>query len=202
MPKITMLKHGLFTLAVLMIMLVLPQGLSHADDVTVEQTIYNHVQHFRPSNEARLITNHILSYARIYNVNPLLATAVFTEESHFNKNAVSYSGAVGISQLMPSTAASMKINPWNEEQNIQGGMMYLGQLTKHYAGRSNPDVYIEAAYNAGPGAVDRAGGIPNYTETRDYVQKVERTKHYIQQLTQTGAVTYKNTLTRNTRFSS
>ena len=176
------IKAGILTLLFMVVAITLPQGSTFAYDNTVEQTIYSHVQQFRPTTEAQKITSDIMTYARMYRVNPLLATAIFTEESHFNKNAVSYSGAVGISQLMPSTAAGLNINPWNEDQNIRGGIMYLGQLTQHYSRRPNADIFIEAAYNAGPGAVDRAGGIPNYAETRDYVVKVERTKNLIQHL--------------------
>lgn len=173
-----------FILTALVMLLVnfLPQGTIHANDTVWEQTIYSHVQQYRAPQEAQKISKDIVAYAKMYNVNPILATAIFTEESHFTKNAVSGSGAVGISQLMPNTAAYLQVNPWNEEQNILGGIKYLSQLTQHYAGRTNADIYIEAAYNAGPGAVDRAGGIPDYTETRNYVQKVERTKSYIQQL--------------------
>ena len=108
-----------------------------------------------------------------YDVDPILAAAVFTAESHFDNSAVSGAGAIGIAQLMPDTAASFGVNPYNEEDNIYGGVAYLGQMLSRYRNWDDPYIYAEAAYNAGPGAVDEAGGIPNYAETINYVDTVE-----------------------------
>ncbi|MEY2668037.1 MAG: hypothetical protein RJA59_675, partial [Pseudomonadota bacterium] len=88
----------------------------------------------------------------------------------FRADAVSRKGAVGLMQLMPGTAKEMHVRDvWSPEENIYGGARYLRILANKYEGDL---VKTLAAYNAGPDAVDRAGGIPRYAETQDYVRKV------------------------------
>jgi soluble lytic murein transglycosylase-like protein len=92
------------------------------------------------------------------------------QESGFDPTASSSAGALGLTQLMPSTAASLGVSePLNPAQSIEGGARYLSQLL-HQFGGSTADAL--AAYNAGPGAVEQYGGVPPYAETRQYVAKV------------------------------
>lgn len=108
--------------------------------------------------------------AKKHNVDPALVKAVIQAESSWNPNAVSYKGASGLMQLMPAKASELGVtNAFDPEQNVNAGVRHLRELLEKYDG----DLYRAlAAYNAGSGAVDRAGGVPNYRETKTYVQKI------------------------------
>lgn len=111
----------------------------------------------------------IAAAARKYNVDPRLAAAVAQTESGGNQEAVSPAGAIGVMQLMPETAAGLGVNPYDKQQNIEGGVKYLRQMMDTFGGDVQKAV---AAYNAGPQAVRDYNGIPPYRETQNYVNKV------------------------------
>ena len=119
------------------------------------------------------IANAILYSSSQYGVDPLLVTAVMQAESGFNLNAGSGAGAIGLMQLMPDTANSIGVDPYDPLGNVIGGTIYLRNQLDNFAGWGEYSVTdAVAAYNAGRGAVDKYGGVPPYTETRHYVRVV------------------------------
>ena len=128
-----------------------------------------------PATSRRLTTPQELdrivqTTAEKHRVDPRLVRAVIYAESNWNAAAVSRRGAQGLMQLNPDTAQQLGVeDAFDPAQNVDGGVRYLGMMLDRY----NGDVHRAlAAYNAGPGAVDRSGGIPRITETQNYVQKV------------------------------
>ena len=116
------------------------------------------------------IDSSIVMAAARHNVDPNLVRAVIKVESNFNSNAISRKGAMGLMQLMPSTARSLKVkNPFDPDQNVDAGVRHLKQLLENYGG----DVKLTlAAYNAGAGAVARSSGVPHFAETQNYVRRI------------------------------
>lgn len=111
----------------------------------------------------------ITAAAAKYGVDPNLALAVAKQESGYNQAARSSAGAIGIMQLMPPTAAGLGVDPTNAAQNVDGGVRLLSQLLNQYNGDTSLAL---AAYNAGPGAVAKYGGVPPYPETQNYVASI------------------------------
>ena len=105
-----------------------------------------------------------------HNVDPSLVRSVVKVESDFNPNAVSRKGAMGLMQLMPSTARSLNVsNPFDPVQNVDAGVRHLRTLLDNY--RGNVQLTL-AAYNAGAGAVSRSAGVPRFKETQNYVRRI------------------------------
>jgi soluble lytic murein transglycosylase-like protein len=116
--------------------------------------------------------SNIKSSAEKYNVDPKLIESIIFHESRYNPDAVSKSGAIGLMQLMPSTAKSLGIDPSDPSENIEGGTKYISQLLNQYNG--NIELAL-SAYNAGPGNVRKYNGMPPFAETQKYVASVLET---------------------------
>ena len=124
-------------------------------------------------NRIDWITRAIIYASSVSGTDPLLITAVMEAESQFNVNAYSRAGAVGLMQLMPDTANSLGVNPYNQLENIIGGAIYLNRQVNRFASWGAYGVtYAVAAYNAGPQAVIDYGGMPPFSETYNYCAAV------------------------------
>jgi soluble lytic murein transglycosylase-like protein len=115
------------------------------------------------------VASAIHDSAQRHNVDEGLVQAVAWQESRYNTSAVSPKGARGAMQLMPGTARTLGVDSSDAAGNIEGGVVYLSKMMQRYDGDTEKAL---AAYNAGPGAVDRYGGVPPYRETQGYVHSI------------------------------
>ncbi len=130
----------------------------------------------RDKRGVKEVENIVTDLCTKYSIDKCLVMAVIDVESGFNAGAVSSAGAQGLMQIMPSTGKDLDlVDPFNPTENIDAGIRYLRFLLDKF-----PDRRLAiAAYNAGPNAVEKYGGIPPYSETQDYVKKVyARLQHY------------------------
>jgi soluble lytic murein transglycosylase-like protein len=125
-----------------------------------------------PTQQQTGIRQHIQNAAAQYGINSALVDAVAWQESRYNPRARSSAGAIGVMQLMPGTARQLGVtNPHDVRQNVAGGAAYLREQLERFG--NNVPLAL-AAYNAGPGAVMKYGGIPPYRETQNYVRQIMR----------------------------
>ena len=122
-----------------------------------------------------------------HEVDPLLVTALISQESAFRADATSPVGAIGLGQLMPYTAAELGVDPTVPAENLDGAVRYLAQNMDYWAHADDPVTLALASYNAGPGAVESFGGVPPYAETQHYVEVIS--SHYAALTTKTVADT-------------
>lgn len=123
------------------------------------------------SNKGAVEIAHLIEEtANRHDVDPLLVTALVSQESAFYVDAKSPVGALGLGQLMPYTAADLGVDPRDPKENLDGCVRYLAQNLDAWAHTADPVGMALASYNAGPGAVAHYGGVPPYEETQNYVK--------------------------------
>lgn len=127
----------------------------------------------RPIMRKPVDTHALISAAaKKHRVPAAFIKSIMAAESNFNCDAISRKGAIGLMQLMPGTAEEYGADPMIPEQNVDAGTRYLRVLMDRYSRHSNSLKRVIAAYNAGPGMVDRYRGVPPFRETRTYVVRV------------------------------
>ncbi len=125
-----------------------------------------------PLEKARVYARSVMADAWRTHLDPRFIMSIVTVESHWRANAVSRVGARGLGQLMPSTAATLRVNAWSPSDNLRGTSQYLKTLMDRFHGKPNGVSLAIAGYNAGPKAVEKFHGVPPYAETQTYVVRV------------------------------
>lgn len=148
--------------------LIISGGVDDASGIIVPDTIVGdtnaHAAGVPPKYAAK-----IAELSQRFDLSPALLEALVWQESRWRENAVSHAGARGLAQLMPGTARYLGVDPDDPMQNLEGGARYLREQLDRFDGDLEKAL---AAYNAGPGRVIRAGGIPNIRETKQYVAAI------------------------------
>jgi soluble lytic murein transglycosylase-like protein len=149
-----------------------PEGVE-SKSYPVSKTEGVHATVFVSAEKTRSYDDLIVEHAQLNGVRTDLVRAVVQVESAYNPNARSPKGAKGLMQLMPATISRFGVaNPYNPVENVRAGVAYLRELLNRY--RNNEELAL-AAYNAGPGAVDRYGeNVPPYRETQNYVLRINK----------------------------
>ena len=155
--------------------------------------LYDVPQRMAGSPAGTDVPSLLATAASRYAIRPTLLTAVAWQESHFQPQAVSPKGAVGVMQLMAGTARDLGIDRFDLSQNILGGAAYLRQMMDRFGGN---EALALAAYNAGPGAVDQYRGIPDFPETKNYIGTILG-GNFSSRLSSTGAPALNRTVIFN-----
>lgn len=160
-----------------------PRPYISKDSNTIPQNTHSRI---KPGNGEQIFHPFIFAAANRYSVDPALVKAIIMAESNYNPRAISKKGAVGLMQLMPTTAAALGVkDSLNPEHNINGGVKYLKKLLNQFEGDLELAV---AAYNAGSKKVKKYNGVPPYKATRYYVKKVfDYYQYYKKEMEQTNS---------------